>query len=201
MDPRSPHASRGEGLSSFLQHFREASDRVRVLAPAPQRRRAPDDRPATSPGKGPACRHRAGRSRAAPAALHARPDHHDAVALLRPCDLRHPDRAHADRADPPRRGRHAADQPRARARDGGDHRLAGDGALARAPPASRGRAAACPHRQPVQRHRRGAGHPACGLCQRSRSTAASTIGSPTAPNPSFRTRSTWPRPICRSMAK
>ncbi len=91
------------------------------------------------------------------------------IVVLSLCSgLRHlsdPHRPHPHRADASRRGGRAAHQPDARAGDDRHHRLAGDRAVARPAPAGRRRAAACPHRQPVQRHRRRAGDRACHLCQ------------------------------------
>ena len=156
---------RGEGLSSFLQSLRKSLESWGLWRPrqgeAPAHAGEAQSGGPFDDGAAPVTARLC-----TAAALQDRPDHHDPVARLRPCDLRHPDRAHPHRADPPRRGRHAAPQPRARACHGDDHRLAGDRTLACPPPPGRRRAAPCPHRQPVQRHRRGAGDPARDLRQR-----------------------------------
>ena len=136
-----------------------------------------------------------------PPPLHARPDHRRALALLGPRHLSDPDRPHPHRADASRGGGRAAHQRDARAGDDRHHRLAGDRAVARSAAAGRRRAAACPHRQPVQRDRGRAGDRCSRSSPASRSIAASIIGSPFAPNRSSRTRSTWRPPISRSTAR
>ena len=187
-------------LRGVLQSLQSAAERILLGRPRETMSKAPGKtRPvAALPSAGALPDTARGSSRHP---VQTRPGRGRGLALLGLRHLSDPHRPHAHRADAWRGGGRAAHQRDARLGDDRHHRLAGDRAVARSAAAGRRRAAACPHRQPVQRHRRRAGDRCSRSLPASRSIAASITGSPFAPNRSSRTRSTWRRPICKSTAR